>query len=233
MPMSDSDSSDAGFAFQLRTDDVIQALAKRNPGAPRGDLERAGRAVTLISKAVLNDAAVIRHIAGLSDAATSDVLEEIASGLGARSGMRRPPSDEPGRAEGAGLGEIVGREIGMASLADYASSASLEDWAGPVADADDVMEAEGVTPETLDAWRLSRAVIELPDRGHRSVFPSGQFADHRPVPGLAEVQAIVGDPRTAWLWLVETGDDGAPSWLDLLRRGDAAQVLEGARQDFR
>ena len=48
---------------------------------------------------------------------------------------------------------------------------------------------------------------------------------------LAEVLAIVGDPRTAWLWLVEPYVRGG-SPLEDLKRGRAASVIDAARDDF-
>lgn len=234
MPISDATPPE-GAALDIQVDDIVQVLARRNPGAARSALERAGRIVTLVSKAVLNDADAIGRFAGLNDAGALNVVHQIASGLGERPDDDvRPILPVPTEwVQGTGLGEIVGREAGMARLATLLSEARLEDWAGPTLDADELSTSEGVTPEMLDGWKRSRAVVALSDRDGRTVYPSKQFSDRRPIPGLAEMQAIVGDARTAWLWLVEPDDDGISSWLDVLRRGDAAEVLDAARQDFR
>lgn len=83
MPISDPTTPE-GPALDIQVDDIIQVLARRNPGAARSVLERAGQIVTLVSDAVLNDADAIRRFTGLNEAGTLNVVHQIASDLGGR-----------------------------------------------------------------------------------------------------------------------------------------------------
>jgi hypothetical protein len=96
---------------------------------------------------------------------------------------------------------------------------------GPAA----LAEAAGVSRQTVDAWRRSGRVLAL-DRGKRGwAFPAWQAADGRVLPGLPEALAAL-DTSDAWgklaFFLGPDARAGGERPLDLLRRGEAARVLE-------
>jgi hypothetical protein len=136
------------------------------------------------------------------------------------------------QAEGPGLGARLSPDVGRRRLADYAEALTLEDWAGPVAGPNDLERQYGIRRSTLQDWRRSGAVIGLLKGVRKHVFPISQFVDGRPVKGLAKIQEIIGDPRTAWLWLVEPAKREDQTPLARLRRDEVDDVLDAAREDF-
>lgn len=230
--------------LKVKIVDVKEALTKRNPRAPAAAIESAARLVVVVvaealmklpkerQRALLENpsqtsAAFTQFITQLDRQLTADA-KPVAEGSGR---VRLQPIRRE-QAKGAGLGARVSRDAGRRRLADYAEALTLEGWAGPVAGPNDLEQKYGIRRSTLQDWRRSGAVIGLLKGVRKHVFPIGQFVDGRPVKGLAEIQEIVGDPRTAWLWLVEpaTTEDRTP--LARLRRGEVDDVLEAARDDF-
>ncbi|GJE15935.1 LuxR C-terminal-related transcriptional regulator [Methylobacterium marchantiae] len=136
---------------------------------------------------------------------------------------------EPSR--GRGLGGRISSVEGARRLSDYALPLRLEDWAGPLAGPVELAADLGIARSTLQDWRRGGAVIGLLKGARKHVFPLAQFVDGRPVPGIADVLGIVGDARTAWLWLSEPRELGA-SLLEDLRHGRIEPVLRAARDDF-
>lgn len=140
----------------------------------------------------------------------------------ARSGkaLARVAVDKPLEvSRGTGHGKILDLEAGRRRLADYATPTRLEDWAGPVAGPGDIEKMFGTKPSTLHDWRKRGAVIGLLRGERKHVFPLTQFVDGRPVEGMGRITAIIGTPRTPWLWLTrqrvsETGETP----LDRLKR---------------
>ena len=161
------------------------------------------------------------------------------------SGLAATPDDESGSAPrlklasrepvevayGAEHGERIDREEGLRHLVARALPLTLEEWAGPLAGPTELEARLGVTRSTLRDWRHNRAAICLFGSTREPLFPLAQFVAGRPVAGLAEVVAIIGDPRTAWLWLVEPYLQGG-SPLEDLKRGHLAAVIDAARDDF-
>ena len=91
----------------------------------------------------------------------------------------------------------------------------------------------GVARSTLHTWQKQGAVIGLLKGVRKHVFPLDQFIDGRPIEGLAEVLRVVGEPRTAWLWLKEPHPalNGATP-LARLKARRIGEVVEVARANF-
>src|SRR3546814_4146272 len=79
---------------------------------------------------------------------------------------------------------------------------SLEDWAGPVAGST-MLHEQGIARSTLHDWQKRGEVIALLSGARKHAFPLEQFVDGRPVQGISDVLEIAGNPRRAWLWLVQ------------------------------
>ena len=191
--------------LEIRAGDLIEMLQRRNPDASPSMIERAGSA--------------------MADFGARFVLGD------------RPPRASEANASvethhGTGLGERIDPAEGLRRLVAATVPSELEEWAGPVAGARTLKERFGIARSTLQDWRRSGAVIGLLKGTRKHVFPLAQFVDGRPVQGLAETLAIIGDGRTAWLWLVEPHHRHG-SLLERLKRGEIDVVLDAARADFR
>ena len=234
MPTFDPTPANVVGSLLLQADDIIETLVRRHPTADLKTIEQAGRVVALVSRVVLSDSDAVRLIDKVSDDVVFGIIHDMKAGIVGRSAspMHLRSVDLQDESRGSGLGEIITPAQGRDRLAARADAMSLEAWAGPVAGPTDLAAREGIPLGSLKAWRRTRAVIELSKGRQRPVFPVQQFVQHRPVPRLADLQAIIGDPRVAWLWLVEPGCDGLLSWLDMLKEGRAEEVLEAAREDF-
>ena len=222
-------------ALILPAGDVAEALAKRNPGVSAAEIDEVSRMVAILSEAVLSLSGARRRSLLTEQDGLFDVIHDVRAALSERplpSRIALSPAGAIERPVGAGLGEHLDARAGAERLAAYAGHREVEDWAGPVAGADEVAARLGVTRPTLRGWQRARAVIALPKQAGELVFPWAQFAGGRPLPGLAELQNVVGDPRTAWLWLDEPETDGSTSRLESLKRGDVEGVLDAARDDF-
>lgn len=224
-----------GAALSLEAGDVAEALAKRNPGVSAAEIDEASRIVASLSEAVLSLSGARRRSLLTGQDGLFNVIHDVEAALSKRPSPSRialSPTGAVERPVGAGLGERLDARAGPERLAAYAGHRGIGDWAGPVAGPDEVAARFGVTRATLRGWQRARAVIELSGEAGDPVFPWAQFAGGRPLPGLAELQNVVGDARTAWLWLDEAESDGSASRLESLKRGDVEEVLDAARDDF-
>ena len=108
-----------------------------------------------------------------------------------------------------------------------------DDWAGPVAGPTLIERHFGIPRSTLYRWQKRGEVVWLNTRtSNKPVFPLRQFVDGHPADGIAEVMEVVGDPRTAWQWLLTPNsgfENAAP--LDELLNGNVEAVVEAARSD--
>lgn len=229
--------------LKLRASDVKQALTKRNPEAPASAIDDLGRLLTTLGEAVADlprerQRALLYHpdaTAALFRAAVAEMERRLGDAAKKHAETSIPVRLKPKHAEtsrGRGLGERVDREEGRSRLASYATSPRLEDWAGPVAGPTELAAQHGISRSTLQDWRQAGAVIGLLKGTRKHVFPVQQFVDGRPLKGLAELLAIVGDPRDAWLWLVAPGEREPRTPLARLKKGDVTGVLEDARDAF-
>ena len=134
---------------------------------------------------------------------------------------------------GEGLKDPLPPGEGERRLHAYATPTALEDWAGPVAGPVEIQRQLRIARSTLHAWQSKGLVIGLVDGVRKTVYPLEQFAGGKPVPGLADVLAVIGHPSVAWGWLKEPNpvlNGTAP--LDLLKRGRLEVVLEAAQTNF-
>lgn len=69
-------------------------------------------------------------------------------------------------------------------------------------------------------------------RSAEHVFPLAQFVDGRPVEGMSHVTQIIGNPRVAWHWLIQTKPSIGGTPLDRLKQGHVSDVLDAAERDF-
>ena len=242
--MTSLDATNAAHeGLKVKIVDVREALTKRNPGASASAIEDAGRLMVAVAEALVNLPKQHQRVLlanrtemrAALDQVLTQLERQLTAGVAPVAEGNNPVRLQPSKreqAEGPGLGARVSLDVGRRRLADYAEALTLEDWAGPVAGPNDLERRYGIRRSTLQDWRRSGAVIGLLKGVRKHVFPIAQFVDGRPVKGLAEIQEIAGDPRTAWLWLVEpaTTEDRTP--LARLRRGEVNDVLDAAREDF-
>jgi hypothetical protein len=214
--------------------DLISMFAQRNPKSSRDDLTEVGKLVAEFSAtaAKLSPAARKRLIAH-KERLKKLIIEIAAEPEAAASSMKLVAKIGAEVSQGAGLGRVLSPAEGRARIAEYATPTKVEDWAGPLAGPTELERDFGVARSTLHTWQKQRAVIGLLVGVRKHAFPREQFVDGRPVTGLGEIVAAVGDPRTAWLWLREPnpGLAGATP-LARLKAGATEKVAEMARSNF-
>lgn len=165
---------------------------------------------------------------------SADVADMIAAlareDAPARIEIPEPTEIEAGK--GSGFGELIDVEEGRRRLAAYATKVPLEDWAGPVAGSS-MLSDQGIARSTLHDWQKRGQVVALLTGARKHAFPLEQFVDGRPVEGIADVLKAVGNPRGAWLWLVQQSPLLANKRpIDLLKQDRRGEVVEAARTVF-
>jgi hypothetical protein len=241
--MGATNARKSGAASQLSVSratvaDIVDVLAKHNPGLSKSALETTGKAVAALSAAAARlspeqQRQIVDHEKDLTKA-----MEDVVTGLtttGASAEKLIPlrvhtPVQE---SKGAGLGKLLDHREGLRRLANYATPTRLEDWAGPVAGPGEIEKRYGTKRSTLHDWQKRGAIIGLLKGERKHVYPLAQLIDGRPVPGMSQITRMIGNPRVAWLWLTRphpTGDGTAP--LDRLKHGRVGEVVEAAERDF-
>ena len=202
------------------------------PGAIEISARIAGTAIAVVAslteearrKLNSREAELISRMRGLLESFSTD-----ASGT-------KIQVDQPQEVEkhkGDGLGEILSDEDGRQALNAYAVAKRLEDWAGPVAGATELSREYGVARSSLNRWQHTGDIIGLLKGTHKHVYPIDQFVDSRPARGIAEVNAVVSNPRVAWLWLSRGNPTlGGQRPIDLLKHDRVAEVVEAAQAYF-
>lgn len=215
--------------------DILDVLARHNPGISRSVLKGKSRVVAAVTAATvrLSDEQQ-RHIV----AHEKDLVEAMVAVAADLAGQddREPIQvkvEKPVEvSEGEGLGEIVNLEEGRRRLAAFATPGRLEDWAGPVAGPSEIEKAFGTRRSTLHDWHKRGAVIGLLKGERKHVFPLAQFVDGRPVEGMSEVTQIISNPRVAWQWLIQPKPSIGGTPLERLKQGHVSEVLDAAERDF-
>ena len=196
----------------------------------------------------------VAKVAGFAAAAFSSLPEEVQARLGANeselvavvyraiSSLGAPAKSEAIDLEmaqeveprkGQGLGEIVSQEEGRRAITELAIDIPLEEWAGPVAGSTELERDFHIGRTTLHAWQKNGSVIGLLKGTRKHVFPREQFIDGRPVKGIADVSRIVGEPRTAWLWLRTPNPTLAGKMpIALLKANKVTEVVNAASGYF-
>lgn len=216
--------------LDIRSDDVLAVLRRRNPEAKPEALRHAAGLMAAVGRAVEQGDAV-RAMHAVLDHLKAEGARSAAPGPEVAQTLILNPRGAVEVSRGAPAGETIDRREGLKRLAAHALPVMLEEWAGPLAGAGELATRLGIARSTLQDWRRDGAVVGLLKGTRKHLFPLAQFVDGRPVEGLAPVLAIVGDPRTAWLWLIEPYAHGG-SPLEDLKRGRIAPVVDAARDDF-
>lgn len=215
--------------------DVLQVLARHNPGLSQAALAATGKVVAAVTAAAARLPVDQQRQIAADDAQLAKVAEAMIAQMAAPRGDRliQIQIEKPVEvSRGAGLGELLDIEEGRRRLAEVTIAARLEDWAGPVAGPGDIEKLFGTKRSTLHDWHKRGAIIGLLKGERKHVFPLAQFVDGRPVEGMSLVTKIICNPRAAWLWLIQPKPSlgGAP--LEKLKSGHLDEVLTAADRDF-
>ena len=218
--------------------DIVDVLARHNPGLSKSSLKTTGKAVAALSAVAARlspeqQRRIVDHQKGLGKA-----MEEIVAWLANTKGPRgKLVSLDVSRplevSKGTGLGALINQAEGLKRLAEYGTPTRLEDWAGPVAGPGQIEREFGTKRSTLHDWQRRGAVVGLLKGERKHVYPLAQFIDGRPVEGVSQIVKIIGNPRVAWLWLTRshpTGDRTPP--LGRLKAGHMDEVIAAAERDF-
>lgn len=134
---------------------------------------------------------------------------------------------------GEGLQNFLPEDEARRRLDALVTPVPIGDWAGPVADAATLEREHGVTRADVEDWERRQLIIGLDDPGRGRVYPTEQFAEGRPVAGVAEILAMVRKPRVAWHWLARPQPSmGNSRAIALLRSGQTRRVLASARREW-
>jgi hypothetical protein len=216
---------------------MANSIVKRSPGTSKADAKSIAHAATALIEAAANLPAKQRARLAVRRSDLTAVIAEVVSKIeeprALRGDAQIAPKTHVEIGRGTGLGERIDRAEGLRRLDEYATSLSIEAWAGPVAGAVELARRHGISRSTLHDWQRRGVIIGLLRGTRKQVFPLAQFLDGRPLEGIAEVLNVAKTPRTAWLWLRSphpTGDGTAP--IERLRAGRMAEVIEAARGDF-
>ncbi|MER9387803.1 hypothetical protein [Mesorhizobium sp. M0435] len=215
--------------------DILDVLARHNPGISRAVLKGKSRLVAAVTAATVRlsdeqQRQILAHEKKLVEAmgtVAADLAGHDHQGL-VQIDVKLPVEVS----QGDGLGQVVDIEEGRRRLAAFATPIRLEDWAGPVAGPSEIEKAFGTRRSTLHDWYKRGAVIGLLKGERKHVFPMAQFVDGRPVEGMSEVSRIIGNPRVAWQWLVQPKPSIGGTPLDQLKQGHVSEVLDAAERDF-
>lgn len=215
--------------------DILDVLARHNPGISRAALKDKSKVVAAVTAAAvrLSDEQQRRILARKK--VLAETMESVVADLADKDAdeLLRIESDRPVEvSEGQGLGDLIDEAEGRRRLAAIAVPARLEDWAGPVAGPGEMERQFGTKRSTLHEWQKRGAVIGLLKGERKHVFPLAQFIDGRPIEGMSEVVRVIGNPRAAWQWLTQPKPSIGGRPLDRLKQGHASQVVEAARYDF-
>jgi hypothetical protein len=214
--------------------DLISMFAQRNPKSSRGDLTEVGKLVAEFSATAANlSPAARRRLIARKERFKKLIVEIAAESEEAPKPLKLVAKAAAAVSQGDGLGRVLSPEEGRARIAEYATPTKVEDWAGPLAGPTELERDFGVARSTLHTWQKQRAVIGLLVGVRKHAFPTEQFVDGRPVTGLGEIVAAIGDPRATWLWLREPNPGLAGvTPLARLKSGATDQIVEMARSNF-
>ncbi|RVG20023.1 hypothetical protein CN233_35605 [Sinorhizobium meliloti] len=228
--------SDSGFAVKpAAMHDILEVLARHNPGLSKTALKATGKVMAAISAATAQltteqQRKIVSHEDKLAEA-----LGAVVADIASRDGppltvlkVERPVEVS----QGAGLNNLLDMDEGRRRLTAYATPVRIEDWAGPVAGPAEIEKTFGTKRSTLHDWQKRGAVIGLLKGERKHVFPLAQFVDGRPVRGMSDVTRIIGNPRAAWQWLIQPKPSIGGTPLDQLKAGKIDEVITAAGRDF-
>jgi hypothetical protein len=215
--------------------DILDVLARHNPGIPKAALKGKSKVVAAVTAAAvrLSDEQQRRILA--RGKVLAETMESVVADLAGENpgDLVRIETDKPVEVgKGGGLGDLLDEAEGRRRLAAIAMPTRLEDWAGPVAGPGEIERQFGTKRSTLHEWQKRGAVVGLLKGERKHVFPLAQFIDGRPVEGISEVMRRIGNPRVAWQWLIQPKPSIGGTPLDRLKKGYKSQVVEAAERDF-
>lgn len=223
-------NADAGVR-RLVASEVTEVLGRQS-GLAKEAVANTAQIVAAVAAAVIGlPAAQQKRLKGKSaDVAT--MIAAFAREERPATAIRIPAPAQTEARKGSGFGELVDLDEGRRRLAGYVTEGSLEDWAGPVAGST-MLHERGIARSTLHDWRKRGEVIALLSGARKHAFPLEQFVDGRPVQGISDVLEIAGNPRRAWLWLVQQSPLlGEKRPIDLLKLDRRQDVADAARTVF-
>ena len=216
---------------RLVASEVSEALTRQSGLAKTAAANAAQIAAAVVAAIVALPPTQQKRLKGKS----ANVAEAIAALARDDTPTERITIPEPAQVEvgkGSGFGELLTPEEGRRRLSAYATKAPLEEWAGPVAGSS-ALHDRGIARSTLHDWQKRGQVVALLAGARKHAFPLEQFVDGRPVEGIAEVLKIVGNPRRAWLWLVQQSPLlGNKRPVDLLKQDRKDEVVRAAQTVF-
>jgi hypothetical protein len=215
--------------------DILDVLARHNPGISRSVLKGKSKVVAALTAAAVRlsdeqQRQILTHENDLAEA-----MQTVVADLAGRHTEKliQLKVDKPVEvSQGAGLAGMMDLDEGRRRLATYATPVRLEDWAGPVAGPGDIEKAFGTKRSTLHDWQRRGAIIGLLKGERKHVFPLAQFVDGRPVEGMSDVTRIIDNPRAAWQWLIQSKPSIGGTPLDRLKAGHLDEVIDAAERDF-
>lgn len=215
--------------------DILDVLARHNPGISKSLLKGKSKIVAAVTSAAVRLSDEQQRQILVHEIDLVEAMGTVVADLAGRGGgdLIQLHIDRPAEvSHGAGLGDVVDLEEGRRRLAAYAAPGRLEDWAGPVAGPSDIEKMFGTKRSTLHDWQKRGAVVGLLKGERKHVFPLAQFVDGRPVEGMVEVTSVIRNTRAAWQWLIQPKPSigGAP--LDRLKAGHVDEVVAAAERDF-
>jgi hypothetical protein len=220
----------------LKETPMSASHARRSVAPPSAVATRAAAVLSAAAAKLSVDQQrrLVKHKAALPDL-VAKVLAQLDEDAEPADRIILAPRGPVEVSQGEGLGELLTLEEGRRRVHDYAlaTGTSFESWSGATAGPVDLAHKLGVSRSTLHAWQTKRLAIGLLNGLRKTVFPLEQFVDGKPVAGIADVLAVIGEPRVAWMWLKEPSPllSGATP-LARLKRGHLDEVLRAAQTNF-
>lgn len=215
--------------------DILDVLARHNPGVPKAALKDKSKIVAAVAAAAVHLSEEQQRRILTHEKVLKKAIDSIVADLAGEDGeeLLAVETSKPVEvSRGEGMGDLLDESEGRRRLAAIAQPVRLEDWAGPVAGPSEIERKFGTRRSTLHEWQKRGSVIGLLKGERKHVFPLAQFVDGRPIEGMSDVVRIIGNPRAAWQWLIQSKPSigGAP--IERLRKGYVSQVVEAAERDF-
>jgi len=216
---------------RLVASEVSEALA-RQPGLAKAAAANTAQIVAAVAAAIVGLPPAQQKRLKSKKADLADMIAVLArEDAGERIEITAPSTVEPRK--GTGFGALIDVEEGRRRLSAYATDVPLEEWAGTVAGSSSLMHDLGIARSTLHDWQKRDEVVALLKGARKHAFPIEQFVDGRPARGIGDVLKVVGNPRRAWLWLVQPSPLLANKRpIDLLKQDHKDEVVEAARTVF-
>ncbi|WP_246658990.1 hypothetical protein [Aminobacter sp. J44] len=215
--------------------DILDVLARHNPGVPKAALKGKSKVVAAVAAATVGLSEEQQRRILAHEKVLGKTMESVVADLGGEhpDELIRVEADKIVEiSQGEGLGDLLDESEGRRRLQAIAASVRLEDWAGPVAGPSEIERKFGTRRSTLHEWQKRGAVIGLLRGERKHVFPLAQFVDGRPIEGMSEIVRVIGNPRAAWQWLVQSKPSIGGTPLERLKNGHISQVVEAAERDF-